>query len=332
LSIIDHFLPAIDYLREHDADVKSFDKWTVTRIYGGMNGQTYRVDYTDKVNDSIAIKFRKRDQRQRAQREFTVMTMLQSQNYALAPKPIELITDHPNLPDDVVVMSWIDGTVLNDMSSVSQTTWEHILSAFAQLNTIVESSHVDLAPRAFPLTSTEDLLEEIERRYDRLPDGQIGDMTKTEMRTLLDEFRYEALKTPYQANQLVLCPYDLNPTNMILQGDKIVIIDWEYAGWADPAFTLADLLARPNCVDMSQSMREWTVDRYAALTQSPDIIERVIQYERLMLLFWLFLTSTGFNRQSNDQKTTYFTLEHTLQQQRQYIKRIELTRDSKGMA
>lgn len=330
---MDSLLPALKHALELEQDHIIHHQWAFTRVYGGMNGIIFHVNNSQSPNKPMAVKIRKRDARQRALREFSALDLLSSAHQQLAPDPIQLVTDNPDFIGDVIVMSWVEGDVLDNLSHASRDLWKSVLQTLSQIHAYPQQSIKGLTKR-FPIASTSDLLREIQSRYDNLPDGQLGEMTKAEMGMLLDEFRDEALKTSYHTEQLKLTIYDTNPANMILNNRRVTIVDWENAGWGDPAFDIADLLVRPNCSHLLPSMRDWIVTHYADISQSPEIINRVIQYQRLMLIFWLLLTSRGFMQQTVTRLkgTRQFTSEQTLEQQRHYIQRIETARQTQHMA
>lgn len=62
-----------------------------------------------------------------------------------------------------------------------------------------------------------------------------------EVALLLQRVRelYNALEQAPRPAQLVLCHNDLNPKNILLDGGKAWLIDWESAGMNDPLFDLA---------------------------------------------------------------------------------------------
>src|SRR5690606_37851670 len=129
-------------------------------------------------------------------------------------------------------------------------------------------------------------IAEIEKRYARLPEGQLGEITKAGIGELLAEFKARCLKKtqPMQEVGLILC--DTNPSNMIEDDGRILIVDWENSGWGDTAFDIADLLVRPECADLPPDMHNWILLRYAELTEAPHMSERILIYEHLMLSFW----------------------------------------------
>ncbi len=149
------------------------------------------------------------------------------------------------------------------------------------------------------------------------------------MGVLLDEFKQHASQKVCVADRLGLIVCDTNPSNMIECDGRIVIVDWESSGWGDPAFDIADLLVRPNCAGLSGEDRMWVMKRYAEIAGGDSyLIERIATYERLMLVFWLILTSGGFAATDVERfpGTRQFSLEETTRQQSDYLHRLDAVR------
>lgn len=325
---MDHLLEAVEQAVHQTNDSFTYLNWRLTKIYGGMNGLTYRVDDAHLPDHPLAVKLRKRDERHRAQREFSALQALQSLPTPVAPKPISLHLNKDDLPGDVVVAGWIHGEVLGDLGIASLTRWESILVTMSAVHTLQPADAPNLVDAVLPIRSIHDVIAEIEKRWARLPDGQLGEITKAEIGGLVEEFKAHSMQQSHQPSQIGLIICDTNPSNMIDHNGQIFIVDWENSGWADPAFDVADLLVRPQCADLTSDTRSWVLNRYAELMRSPAIPERILAYERLMLIFWLILTSNGF-AVDNVQRLAgarSFTLEQTTRQQISYLQRIERAR------
>lgn len=325
---MEDLLEVVEQATTQQVDQISHRHWNLRRIYGGMNGITYCADNSLVVGDSLAVKIRKRDERNRALREFSALRALQHLSNPVAPDPISIHTNVEYLPGDVVISSWVEGYVLSDLSDASRTTWERILNTLSSIHSIRPVDAPNLVDAVWPVRSASDVIVEIEKRFMRLPEGQLGEITKAGIGELFTEFKARRVKStqPVQQVGLILC--DTNPSNMIERDGRILIVDWENSGWADTAFDIADLLVRPECADLSPDMHNWILGRYSELMESPDISERILMYEHLMLIFWLILTTNGFTA-NNVQRfagARSFTIEETRQQQISYLERIERAR------
>ena len=322
---MEKLLTAVAQAIEKEQDTYTDQGWRLERVYGGMNGIIYRAESS---NRQLAVKIRKRGTRQRAWREFSALKALQQLPEPVAPEPISLHTDMTKLPGDAVITSWVEGTVLGDLSDAPLEQWERILAALSRVHSVNQSDTLNLPIAVVSTFSYDAVVGFIYQRFVDLPAGQLGDLTKADIGKLFDEFRHDPANIVPSTETIRLIICDTNPNNMIERDGRIVLVDCENAGWGDPAFDLADLLVRPNCAGLSDERKRWIVSRYAELMGIPHLIDRILAYERLLLVFWLILTSNGFaqNKRLRFKGTRQFTHEESLQQQREYIKRIDAAR------
>ena len=308
-----------------EQDIFSAHGWTLTRVFGGMNGMTFRAENADLSGTPYAIKVRKRDGRNRAQREFSALQLLNQLGKSIAPKPISLHIGENDISGDIVVTDWIEGITLDEQAVQLASTWDGLLETFALLHTVKPSQTSEIIDAVMSVRSTDDLITEIMRRHRQLPDGQLGDMTKSEMGNFITN---RVAKVPTFAcpnDQISLITCDSGPLNVIDSDGQMIIIDWEYTGWGDPAMDIADFIVRPECKDIPLEVKQNAIEAYAEKMQLPAIADRIRAYEYLMLVFWLVITSRGFAQQNTQsfKGVRTFTAEQTRQQQRDYIRRIE---------
>lgn len=325
---LEDLLEAVEEALTQEIDQVSHGHWNLRRVYGGMNGITYHAENSLVVGNSLAVKIRKRDERKRALREFSALQALRQLSKPVAPDPISIYSNLAYLPGDVVITSWVEGHVLGDLGDAPHAIWESILNALSRIHSLQPVHAPHLIDAVWPIRSSRDVIEEIEKRYARLPEGQLGEITKAGIGELFTEVKTRLVKSiqPVQHVGLILC--DTNPSNMIECDGHILIVDWENSGWADTAFDIADLLVRPECANLSSDMRNWILVRYAELMESPYINERILTYEHLMLIFWLILTTNGFTSGPVQRfaGSRSFTLEETRHQQISYLERIARAR------
>lgn len=98
--------------------------WLLQRVPGGMNGITYRATHDLDFPQPITLKIRKRDERNRAWREFSALEVLSAQDKPIVPKPIALFSKVDSLPGDVVISNWVEGQVLKNLDDASLPLWD----------------------------------------------------------------------------------------------------------------------------------------------------------------------------------------------------------------
>ena len=85
----------------------------------------------------------------------------------------------------------------------------------------------------------------------------------------------------------VLCHNDLNATNLV-QGKRLLILDWEYASLNHPYFDLATVLENHA---LTESQSELFLDAYSGERQSIDLVQldEWRQLTHYVTLFWLMI-------------------------------------------
>lgn len=74
---------------------------------------------------------------------------------------------------------------------------------------------------------------------------------------------------------------------MVRRGGRWRSVDWENAGWGDPAFELSDLLGHPTCLDLPAGRRRAVRDPYAAAHPGDTmLLERAAVYDAMWACWW----------------------------------------------
>jgi Ser/Thr protein kinase RdoA (MazF antagonist) len=76
---------------------------------------------------------------------------------------------------------------------------------------------------------------------------------------------------------------DLRLQNALIQGDRALLLDWEMFGLGDPALDAAALLFHEASALGAAGRASW-LESYCAYCHSPDIVERIDIYSRLLPL------------------------------------------------
>lgn len=95
--------PLLDTLAAQ-GDATTIGGWKITPLAGGANNELYRA--TGERGD-IVVKFTRRDERDRAGREYAALRLLHERAPGLAPRPVLL--DRGRYARPVVVQTWIPG-------------------------------------------------------------------------------------------------------------------------------------------------------------------------------------------------------------------------------
>lgn len=266
----------LEYLSISPVPEQSWQQWGIEAISGGMNNRVLRIT-ADGV--SLAVKFTRQDGRDRAGREWKTLNVLQNAGLSIAPMPVLLERERYAHP--AVVQSWEDGTVADD----PPTSDEHWDALLAHLHT-VHSLTTHKVDRVLPKTvltmkTVGEALASIQLQYSLLPPAG---WTK-EMGALVK--RAEEVGWPdWPPVTETLCRGDPNIRSFVQRPGLWRSVDWEYSGWCDPAFEIADMIAHPSYASVSESRWEWVIDRYCSESDDPGCQTRIRVYRALMLVWW----------------------------------------------
>jgi thiamine kinase-like enzyme len=89
---------------------------------------------------------------------------------------------------------------------------------------------------------------------------------------------------------VTLCRLDNNLDNYIRRPGSWpgtwASVDWEYSGWGDPAFDVANLVTHVALKDVPAARWDWFVDRYCASVEDKTAPLRIGVYRQVMLAWW----------------------------------------------
>lgn len=270
-------LPLIIEMRQHALETLVRDDWHVELAARGMNGLVFRATHAD--GRDYAVKVTRRDARQRAQREFTALTLLQESG--MTPRPIAVYSDVPDLPDSsITVTQWIVASPYQPPDVLTgHARIQHALTLAHHMRP--DTTPREVMPAALYVQHPADLLADMERRYALLPHNY------PHLRTLMDR----TLKfTPSQwetAPRLGLVQCDAWPANALDDGERLYLVDWENAGWGDPAFEVADMAAKPGFgSDLTEAQFQQVAGEHGERLHDTALPQRAEVYRRLMVVWW----------------------------------------------
>ncbi|MFL2771259.1 MAG: aminoglycoside phosphotransferase family protein [Rhodospirillaceae bacterium] len=223
---------------------------SIHRIFGGRNNQVFKVETS--TNKTYALKFyvsHPQDTRDRLGAEYAFCQYAWTQGLQCTPEPVA--ADPINR---LGLFSWVDGAVPKHVDRASIT---QVLSFLEGL----EGGRSEDATVTLPMASeacltTIDHVETVERRLAVLISGLDDDPLDQEVAVLLNEVsgvwkevREKVLiaaeeidvKHPIQRSNQCISPSDLGFHNALInENGKLTFLDFEYAGWDDPAKLVCD--------------------------------------------------------------------------------------------
>ena len=270
--------PLLDWLAHAGQHVDcQWGGWRITPVGGGWSNLLYRV--TNSAHD-LAIKFTLRDARDRAGREYAALCVLQEAGLAVAPEPILL--DRTSYAQPVVVQTWLDGKV-SATPPTSDADWRKLVQHFALIHSVTPDNTATRLPEAVLNANT--VLEGrriVQQQVARIPRGA----RPRSLRRLVRQFERSEFPDWSRA-PVALCRVDNNTLNIIRRPGRWASVDWENAGWGDPAFDVVDWMTHAAYIGVSPERWDWVVDEYRGLVDDPTASHRIQVYHKILLVWWV---------------------------------------------
>ncbi|MBN1259287.1 MAG: aminoglycoside phosphotransferase family protein [Anaerolineae bacterium] len=269
--------PLLDYLdRQPRLEQTHWEGWQLSALEGGRNNHLIRAT---RGRLDWVVKFTVRDARDRAGREFAALQAVKQAGLALAPDAIWFDRDHYTQP--VVVQSWVAGEVSAAPPDTDEA-WRRLIEHLAQIHTITpETTTIPLQTAVMQARTPAEGLALVDLEIRRLPEGTHDPAVTALYRRLASLPAPKAL--PVRTS---LCRVDNNIQNFIRRPGRWVSVDWENAGWADPAFGLAELMAHAAYIDVPESRWPWVVETYTALAADRAFPLRAWYFYRALIVWW----------------------------------------------
>lgn len=270
-------IPLLDHLAALPEAGSAWAGWAITRIGGGANNRVYRA--TRSPHD-LAVKFAIRDGRDRAGREHLALAALAAAGLDVAPRPLLLLRDC--YPQPVTVQTWLAGDV-SPAPPADDAGWHALLDHLAAVHTVTPGRvPTPFPPAVLPITDAGSGLRCVREQVARIPpDARPADLVALVARA-------EARRWPlWPPPPHVLCHCDPNPANYVRRPGGWAAVDWENAGWGDPAFAVADLITHPAYAAVPDDRWEWVIATYHDHCGDVGIETRIRTYTTLMRIWWV---------------------------------------------
>ncbi len=251
--------------------------WQITRIGGGWSNLLYRA--TNSAHD-LAVKFTMRDGRDRAGREYGALLALHQAGLAVAPEPILL--DRTAYPQPVVVQTWLEGEV-SARPPASETEWRKLVQHFALIGTVKPQNTSTALPEAvLNANNVRDGRRIVQQQVARIP----RQARPQSLLRLIRRFERSFLPD-WSGVALALCRVDNNTLNFVRRPGLWASVDWENAGWGDPAFDIADWKTHAAYIGVPAARWDWVVDAYCSLVGDAAAAVRIQAYYKILLVWWV---------------------------------------------
>ncbi len=259
----------------------TFEDFVITAITGGANNKLFHVTRGDA---DFAVKFSLRDWRDRAGREHRALSYLEHTLPGIAPRT--LLLDRDTYANALNVQTWLPGTP-QLAAPTTEVVWRAWAAHLAAIHTIKATSpgarEYVLSDTTVMMRSADDGLHRcIKRQLDLFP----AEAHSPELLDLLARAEHAAWPR-WPTPPDVLCRGDANVRNFLLDANgDFASVDWEYSGWGDGAYEIADMIAMPSNQDVPESGWNTLIDAYCAL-RGRDAEQRIRVYAVLMSIWWV---------------------------------------------
>jgi aminoglycoside phosphotransferase (APT) family kinase protein len=276
--------PLLDRLAHEPSPAKEWQSWRIERIDGGWCNLLYRATRASTPAADLAVKFTMRDDRDRAGREYHALRALVQAGLDLAPRA--LLLDRQRYPQPVVVQSWLPGESSERLPE-TDAEWEGLLNHLLLVHSVTPARTGQPLQRAvMDAHSAHEARETVHWQAARVPPEARPDSLKALLQ------RFESLDEPrWPAPPVALCRVDNNVCNYVRRPGTWASVDWEYSGWGDPAFDLAQWVTHASYVGAPAERWAWAVEAYCRRAgergfDDPTLARRLSFYLPVMAVWW----------------------------------------------
>jgi hypothetical protein len=247
------------------------DASTLSSINGGANNQVFRMD--EQNGEPLLIKvyfWHPADQRDRLGTEFNFSSYLWNCGIHEIPQPITR-----DRSDRIGVYKFITGETF-DKSPIGQDEIEQATLFFRRINACRNNREGRSLPSASEACFTiRDHLNCVARRLHRISllvteddiSSTVIDFVRSRLAPAWEQVQKKAIhaagdiETVLPEPERCLSPSDFGFHNAIRRSDgRICFLDFEYAGWDDPAKTICDFFCQPKIPAPMAFFEEFTAD------------------------------------------------------------------------
>lgn len=254
-----------------------WDGWRIRVITGGRNNRLFRAT---RDNTDVAVKFTRRDERDRTGREYAALAVLQDAGLDIAPVPLML--DRDSLAQPAIVQSWLDGDVV-DGPPRDDIEWERLLEHFALIHSVKpEGACRALKEAVVTAYDAEGALAEVRKQVVILPQ-EARSPTLEALVARLESIRLHR----FAPVSRTLCRVDPNILNFIRRPGRWASVDWENAGWGNPAFEMAELTIHPAYIQSPNSKKDWLIQEFCREMRQPGWAEDIRFYRQEHAVWWV---------------------------------------------
>ena len=248
--------------------------WVVTEAARGYNGIVFRARSADA---DLAVKVSQLDERDRAGREHDSFALLADRGVTVAPEPKGVVRSPGGIPVAVLLAGWRSGNPVEQEPAPSSPVWRAIVEAYAAVHKVeLDGANVRAAVLGVDLPQ---VVGDMRRR------AKAGGDTTSEPLIDAAERSIEPAPPTGRGRRLIHC--DANLANVLIDGERTTIVDWENSGWGDPCFDVANIVMTPQFADRPFAGWEPLFATHAELLGDDALADRTRAHARVMAAWWV---------------------------------------------
>lgn len=241
-----------------------------TQLTGGANNRVYQLHYQDKEPLVLKRYFQHpHDPRQRLQAEYSFLTYAWNLGLRCIPQPLA-----QNPHTNAALYSFLPGKPFRD--SLCYSSIEQAIDFFLSLNHSKEKG-LALPNASESYFSMQGHLTAVESRIQQLlPQKSIQPFLREYLLPSWEKVKSKIRPTDSLLEDRCISPSDFGFHNALLQENRqVAFIDFEYAGWDDPAKTVCDFFCQPRIPIPSHFFSDFSTKLLTCCKNPEQASERV---------------------------------------------------------
>lgn len=273
-------------------------------LSGGKNNKVYKAITNDGAFLAKAYYRNSNDSRNRQHNEVTFLRYLNQNKSKWTPKVIGNDFGH-----GISVFSWVEGSTLEEEKTVSLEIWKQCISFLNFIQNLRNSPLAkNLPPASESAFSYQEHLGILQKRHDswlQIAESSAAETLPNEIKKLIFNeiennycelssclVRHPDFTRKLTREEQIVSPSDFGLHNAILQNNtQLRFIDFEYAGWDDPAKMLADFFAQPRITAPRQLYGHFkhTLASYMPEQAKNLFYQRLPLVDKIIRLKWCYI-------------------------------------------
>ena len=263
------------------------------RLGEGRNNRVFKIH----AEPSVILKHYFSDDRQRRFKESTFLQDMERQGIETTPRI---------LSEDSFLNASLHTEVPGKIFPKTPPTRAHLQQALDFIDEINKDPNPALPLATEGCNCLEDHLTGLANRFQKLISSEIDPAVakfiqenvlpiyETVSSKFSKAFSQQALQEPLGRSQQCISPSDFGFHNCLTHEDRCYFVDFEYAGWDDPAKLACDFVLQPSRPILEQD-REWCWEQIAKLSgDSTACLERIHAVFPIHQLKWIAIILNEF--------------------------------------